>query len=367
MQRQFNFKRRMIVDPSVAISHALFAVTFCALGFGVWGLVIGSYASYVTWAVTTWMLAGWRPRRGRFSYQLWREMARFGFPLVVWAIAQKSRDTFETVFVKRSLDFTALGNFRYGQRLSLLPSVAVIEVGAYVLFPAFARIAGDATRLRRAFLRALQWIWLGSAPVAAIFVVFGEPLMVTLFGEKWRAGGVALAAMAGFGLGDALRAVCVESIKGTGYSRRLHVVTVINLVAGVGLLVALVPFGLIGVGLAISGASLLMGGTALVLARPLVGASWGDIARRLIPPVVASIVAGAVLWPIEHLIVNADRFFAVGGFALLMVEVAGFFAVYFLALLIVAPQIAREVSAVVTNVVAKVRARRLPKPSGETD
>ena len=75
MQRAFQFKRRIVVDPAVATSFAGVAITFAALGFGAWAMVIGSYASMVVWVVMSWWLAKWSPRRGRFSFRIWREMA----------------------------------------------------------------------------------------------------------------------------------------------------------------------------------------------------------------------------------------------------------------------------------------------------
>ena len=39
--------------------------------------------------------------------------------------------------------------------LGALPEIAVIDVGSYVLFPAFSRLAGDRERFCSAFLRAL--------------------------------------------------------------------------------------------------------------------------------------------------------------------------------------------------------------------
>ncbi len=61
MQRRFDFRQRLIVQPVTTVTFALVSVALCANGLGVWGLVIGFYRSTVAWLIATWTLAGWRP------------------------------------------------------------------------------------------------------------------------------------------------------------------------------------------------------------------------------------------------------------------------------------------------------------------
>ena len=83
LQREFSVKRRLIVGPAISVSYAVVAVGLAALGWGVWSMVAGTYAFYITWVVSLWMITSWRPGRGHVSFAMWRELARFGFPLVL--------------------------------------------------------------------------------------------------------------------------------------------------------------------------------------------------------------------------------------------------------------------------------------------
>ena len=80
LQREFSVRRRLIVGPLVALSFAAVTITLASLGFGVWSLLIGTYASYVAMAVAVWLLYPWRPGKALASYKLWRELAKFGSP-----------------------------------------------------------------------------------------------------------------------------------------------------------------------------------------------------------------------------------------------------------------------------------------------
>jgi PST family polysaccharide transporter len=252
MQRAFQFKRQVIIGPVVSIVFAGVSIVFAVQGYGAWAMVIGWYASTTTALVLSWWMAKWRPFRGRFSFRIWREMAGFSLPVLLDGLAQHSRDVFQQMIVGRDLGTADLGQYRYAYRIASLPSLAVIQICSYVLFPAFSRISDDSSRFRAAFLRALGWIWFAALPVGALSVVVGEPVVVLLLGEAWRAAGAATAAMAGLGLGVALLSATAEAIKGAGRSSLLNWLTAIGLGLGLSLVVLLLPFGVVGVGIAIS-------------------------------------------------------------------------------------------------------------------
>lgn len=341
MQRRLDFRRRLVIDPLNAIAFAAVSVTFAALGFGVWSMVIGSYAQMLTWLAASWTLGGWRPGRGRVSIRLWRELAGFGFPLLVGTLLERVRELLELVIVGRALDAAALGYYRYGKRIAQLPGMVVVQAGAFVLFPAFARIAGDAERLRQAFLRALTWLWVAALPAGGILVACGESLAVLLLGERWRGAGVALTAMAGYGIGQALTAVTGEVLKGAGRSRKLYGPSIVGLVSGIGLLLLLLPLGLTGVGLAVSGAAVLVGLTGLWAARAVVGVSVRELVARLLPPAIAGVLATAGVTWAERVLVRADALPVVPGLAAVLVESVVLVVAYLVLLRVLAPWLVR--------------------------
>jgi O-antigen/teichoic acid export membrane protein len=355
MQRRLDFRRRLIVDPIGAVVFATVAVALAALGWGVWALVAAQYALVIACVVAGWVLAGWRPGRGRPRLRVWWEMAAFGLPLVLGSLVERGRDALEIAVVGRVLDAAAVGNYRYGRRIATLPATVVVEAGGFVLFPAFAQIAGDPDRLRSAFLRALTWIWLLALPVAAVLVACGEPLAVLLLGERWRGAGVVLTAMAGLGLGQAVTAVTTEVMKGVGRSSRINGMTAAGLVAGVGLLLGLVPWGLTGVGLAVSGAAFVVALTGLVLVRDVVGVTARDLADRMVPATAAAVVALGVVGVLERAVVRADTWSTAAGLGLVVAEALLLGVVYLAALHVVAPRTARAVRGVVRGV---LRSRR---------
>jgi len=367
LQRQFNFKRRLIVDPARAIGFGAVAVALAAAGFGVWSLVIGNYASMAVWLVGTWALGRWRPGRGRPSYRLWRDLARYAYPLLIQSVVWQVREAGQAALVGRFLGTASLGQFRYGRRVGLLPTQAVVQVGSYVLFPAFSRLADDPDRLKQAFLRSLRWLWLATTPVAAMILALGEHAVVILLGDRWRAAGVFLVAMAGYGATIGLKATANEVIKGSGRSRLLNRLSVVQLVLGLGLVFVALPYGLFAVGLAISATEVTLAVLAMVLARSVIGYSTKELMRLLVPPLVGSAAALVPIGLLER-VVQADDYSAPVGLAILTGEVLGFALIYFAVLRILDPVAVQGLIAVSRRYLPRRRrgGRRRAAPPAET-
>jgi len=337
MQRAFQFKQRMIIDPAAKLAFAGVSILFALLGFGAWAMVIGSYASITTELVLSWWMAKWRPFRGRFSFRIWRELAGFSLPLFFEGVANSIRDTFQQVLVGRRLGTADLGQYRYGYRLALMPALANAEICGHVLFPAFARISADSNRFREAFVRALGWTWFAALPVGALLVVVSEPTAVLLLGEEWRPAGTAAMSMAGMGVGAALNSLGAQAIKGAGRSSLVNWITGLGLALYLPLIVLLLPFGLVGVGIAISATYLAVGVVSVLIARLVVDVSLRDTVACVAPSTLSAFLAFAVVFPWERLLVRSDQFVAPLGLALIVVDCLLFTAVYIGALRLISP------------------------------
>ncbi|WP_098960619.1 lipopolysaccharide biosynthesis protein [Pseudonocardia sp. N23] len=342
LQRRFDFRQRLIVQPVVAVSYAVTSVVLALRGMGVWSLVVATYVSHVCWVVSTWVIARWRPGKGTPSRALWRELARFSAPMIIGTGLDRAQDMFQSAIVGRFLDTAALGNYRYGRRLAALPGTAIIEVGSYVLFPAFSRIAGDPVRFRTAFLRALTLLWVASIPLAGLLLAVGVPLAVLLLGEPWRGAGVIFAATAFVGPGTALSAVGMESIKGSGKTHLINRVTAVGIGSGVVLFLALANFGLVGIGIALSTATFAAGLTSVLLARREAGVSVREIVRRMYPALIAAAVAAVPVVVLEHLMLHSDQLHLGVGLAVIVSEALVYLSIYGGVLYLIARPLVKE-------------------------
>jgi PST family polysaccharide transporter len=357
LQRRFSALRGFIVGPAMSLVFGVVAVVTAASGWGVWSMVAGSYASYAVAVVGLWLLCDWRPGRGRFSFTLWRELARFGFPLIVMMLGYRVKNMLESVIIGRRLGESGLGQYRYAQRIGQIPVRAIINIGGVALFPAFARISGhgDKERLRAAYLRAIRWAMIAAAPLTALMISVGLPSVVVVLGEQWREAGAVVVAMAGVGVGRALESVSQEAIKGAGRTSLIHWCTAVEVVGGLVLVLSLIgPFGLRGVGLAASITAIVVGTMYVFFARAVIGVETKPLLRAIIPPLPAAAIACAVTFYLERNVFHSDSHAVPAAVGLLLADVLIFGAAYFAALSAIEPKFAPQFAEVVLRL-----ARRL--------
>ena len=214
MQRAFQFKQRMVIQPAAKIAFAGVSILFAVLGYGAWSMVVGSYASIV-------VPAGAELVDG--------EMAPVPRTLLGPVVAPDggllpsrwSWSTWPTASATRSSRCCSGVGWDGGSgpvpvRLpdgGDAPAMAIVEIFGYLLFPAFAGLSADSARFRDAFLRALGWTWFAVLPLGAILVVASQPVAVLLLGDEWRPAGTAAMAMSGMTVGAALHALGATVMK----------------------------------------------------------------------------------------------------------------------------------------------------------
>jgi O-antigen/teichoic acid export membrane protein len=295
LQREFSFVRRLVIEPAAVVAFGVSSVIATANGMGVWGLVIGYYALAGTEFLLSWVLAPIRPRPSLVSFSLWRELAGYGRHVLAATVILRVSDQADTGIVGRFLSTSALGQYRYAFRLAATPYWTLLAGASYVLFPAFARISDNRERFERAFMRSLRWICVGAFPVGMLLLPLGEPGAVVLFGETWREAGQAAMAMCLYPCASALSSIASEALKADGKPQRLTRMHTVTTVATAAAMLALLPFGLIGVAAGLSVGAVIgaiyavrqMESHLYFPIRPILAEIW--------PPAVASVVMAAVL------------------------------------------------------------------------
>ena len=208
-------------------------------------------------------------------------------------------------------------------------------------------MADDPQRMRGAYLRALGGDTFCAAPITGLLLSIGEPTAVVVLGEPWRGAGIAVVAMAGLGLGKAFASVSEEAIKGTGRTSLINRFTATELVLGLGLLVLVIPWGLVGVGVAISLTALVVGVQCVVTASRVIGVAPRDVLRATVVPTVAAGVAAAVTAAVEMFVFHSDTRMVVLGVVLLLVDGLVFLVAYLAVLAVLAPQTVRALGAAI--------------------
>jgi PST family polysaccharide transporter len=326
--------RLAFVDPVRVVAYGGTACVLLAVGFGVWALVLATYAAAAVGTAAVWAFSGWRPTLSLVSWDMWRSLSRYGRPVVLSLFLREVGFAGTTAFVGRAFNPTVLGQFRYAQRLVVQTTSALTLSSAYVLLPAFSRIAQDQARFRTAVLRALRILSLVVFPVSLLFIPLGRPIAAVILGSEWTGAGPIMMALAGFGLALTIDSVSSEAFKASAHTELLPRMHAVTATAPLALMFLFVPLGPVGMGLAVS---LGLGLEAAYAARALgrvVRVRVANIVRRLRPALIAGLVMTAMVFAVEEAFFHAASAGRVEGVLLLVLELGIGVATYLGALVL---------------------------------
>jgi O-antigen/teichoic acid export membrane protein len=336
LQRRFSFVRRLVVDPLAIIALGVVSGLTLASGFGVWGLVLGSYAQGITRLVLTWAFVSWRPKLNRVSFTTWRELARYGQHVLASEILRDSSRSLNTLLIGRFISAGALGQYRFGWRIAQSVTAPVLAASTYVVFPAFARISGDEPRYRAAFLRALRLVYLVVIPTSLILLAIGEPLTVLLLGERWHTAGWVLSALAPLGAGYALGSITANVFKASSRTEILAKSSAISAGLNMALIVAFLPLGPVGIAAGASLAAIVVGAWMLREAIRIVGAPWRSIIPGILQPTAAACAMAVVVALAEWFVIDAASRGTALGLVFLTLEVVLGAGIYLILMALIA-------------------------------
>lgn len=344
LQREFSFLRLLVVDPIEVIAFAATSIVLAANGLGPWALVIGQYTQVATGTVLSWALVRWRPDLRLASVAMWRELVAYGRHIFTsTSIARLGEYAADSLIIGRGLGTAALGQYRYAFRVASLPFYALLAGAAYVIFPAFARIADDVERLRRAFIVSLRWMAAVAFPAGLALIPLGPPLIVTVFGDVWGPAGDAVMAMSLYAGASAISSAVSELTKAKGQPRSLvgmHSVTAAVTVIG---MLALLPFGLTAAAGGLSIGAVVGAAYALRVANRVAEVRVSEMLHEIWPPLLAGLFMAGCLLPLDRLALHAADHGEAAALALIAVEALAGALIYLLALRVLAPGTPREI------------------------
>jgi O-antigen/teichoic acid export membrane protein len=184
MGRALDFRRPALVNLIAAAASAAVALTGALAGWGVWTLVFAPMAGFWVKAAGYVLATGFRPIPS-FDFRGTGAMVVYGASLLggqLFWIIQSQADIF---IGGRMLDPHHLGLYAEALFLTQIFVSKFIPPLNDVAFPAYARMQKDPGRIAWSFCKAVRLLLLISCPVYLGMAVTAQPLVETLFGQKW--------------------------------------------------------------------------------------------------------------------------------------------------------------------------------------
>lgn len=255
-QKEMRFRLRLVPEVAMAAGKALTAVGLALAGFGVWSLVWGHLAGLAAWTVTLWLVVPWRPK-WTWPSHLARPMLAYGRGIAAVGLLAAIANHADLVIVGRMLGARALGLYQMAYKVPEMAVIVSVWVASKVLFPAFSRAHAEGEEVGALYVAALRWTGLLAVPASLGLALVAGPLVLTLFGERWRDAVPILQALALYTGLRALGAHAGDVLKGMGRPGLLAAIAVARAALVVPLLLLASRYGPVAVALTMAGVTAL--------------------------------------------------------------------------------------------------------------
>ncbi|UER54068.1 oligosaccharide flippase family protein [Kineosporiaceae bacterium SCSIO 59966] len=299
LRRDLDFRRRAVAEAARAVTRLLVSVGLALSGLGVWALVIGLLAGETAGTVVNWLLVRLRP-----AFTLDRTAAgallRFGVAIVAVQTVAVASSNADYLVVGRVLGPQELGYYTMAYRLPELLIENLYWIFSSIALPWYSRARrAGAEGFAGSMLTALRLLTLFGFPTGIGLALVARDAVPVLLSQQWAPAVPATALLAlaagvhaiGFASGDIFPA-----LGRPGLLLRLDVAFAVTELAA---FLALVRHGITAVAAVHIVSAVLYTAVRLVVANRLVGTSWRDSARAMMPALAVSVGVLALALPVR--------------------------------------------------------------------
>jgi len=252
-----------------------------------WALVAGILAGSVGGVVLSYLFHPFRPR---FDLSARDELLHFSkwmvFSNVIDTLGSRAAD----LIIGKTLGPGPLGVFNLAYEISHLPSTVLSAPVNRAVYPGYAKVASDQTRLAAQFLGVLGLTALLTAPVAFGIASVAPLLVPLLLGDAWLEAVPLMTILALSGLLASLRTNAGYVFLALGRSELLTVMNAVRFAVLVpALVVGTVYFGARGAAWTMFGASIVMLPVTHYFMHRVLRIRWAEQGKVLWRPAVAAI------------------------------------------------------------------------------
>ena len=282
---ELNREFQLLLTKRIGVFLATISIALATRTY--WALVLGTLAGSVSGVVLSYLFHPFRPR---FDLTARGELLHFS----KWIVFNNVINTFATraadLVIGKSLGPGPLGLFNLAYEISHLPSTELSAPINRAVYPGYAKVASDQSRLTAQFLDVLGLTALLTTPVAFGIASIAPLLVPLLLGAAWREAVPLIEILALSGLLVSLRSNAGYVFLALGRAELLTVIAGVRFAVVVpALVVGTIYFGVKGAAWTIFGVSIVMLPVVDYFMHRVLRIRWAEQGRVLWRPAVAAL------------------------------------------------------------------------------
>lgn len=184
LTKQLDFRTLTKIGAISAVVSGMVALVCAWKGLGVWALAVQTLVSSMMTTLLLWVFNSWRPLFV-FSRDSAKRLFGFGGYLLASALLEIAYARGYTLLIGKYYSVRELGFYNRADEIKQLPVGLLSGILSRVAFPIFSATANDKAKLRAGLQLSVRGIMLLNIPLMLGLSAVAEPLVLTVFGEKW--------------------------------------------------------------------------------------------------------------------------------------------------------------------------------------
>lgn len=182
--RSLEFNKTARATVTASVTSGAIGIIAALLGAGLWALVIQQLLFQLAKSIVLAFQISWKPR---LVFEPGRAVVlfRFSWKLLVSGLIEQGYQSLSDLVIGKVFDSTSLGYVsqgkKYPQALGLMLDGAIQPV----MLSAVARVQDDGEKVKRLARRALKTSTFLIAPAMTLFAFVAESVVLLLLGERW--------------------------------------------------------------------------------------------------------------------------------------------------------------------------------------
>lgn len=306
-QKELEFKKHFYYQFSGILAEFGTSILLALLLQNVWALVFGLLAGNFVRLIAGFLLHPWKPKI-EFCFGKLRELFSFG----KWVVGTNILSFFliqgDDLLVGKMLGTNSLGLYQMAYRTSNITTTEVSHVINQISFPALAKLQAHHDKVKKIYLRILQFISVVSFPLGVLIIFLASDFVKLFLTTNWLPMVVPMQILAIWGLIRAISACNGTLFQACG---KPQIETKLQLFRFLIMLLLIFPFmarwGTSGAALAVLFAGLFIIPFSLYQAKMVIKVRFREILKTLLPAALGSTLAFFVLfWLKSFVFIKTD-------------------------------------------------------------
>lgn len=246
LTQTLRFRPRTVAEGISSVISGAIAISLALRDYAAWSLAWQAVSAVAVRAVALWILSAWWPQ-GRFRIASFMRLFAFGGYLLLSNLLAAVYLRLQSLLIGRLFDSTSLGHYTMAQNTQQVPAQIASNLLNRVGLPVFSMVAPDRVKFTAALRSSLQLSLFLFVPCMLAIAVMAEPLVVALYGEKWRAASSLLSILALSAAPWPVQVIGTAAMSALGKSRFVFRLELVKRVAAIALILLCAPFGVVAI------------------------------------------------------------------------------------------------------------------------